>query len=459
VTTATSLVFDEVTVVDVEQGKLLPAQRVVIVGNRIQAVGSASAVPVPRDAQVVKAKGKFLIPGLWDMHVHPERESEYYYPLFLAHGVTGIRIASSGVPLDTLIQERKAVLDGTRAGPPRQLIVGPGLAEVESRPCLPDYVEGGVAQHRIICLSRADAVRVVDSLKAAGADMLKMYALGRDTYLAVAAEARRQGLPFGGHLDAYFLEGDKGLVADTPMPSALEASDSGASIIDHGHTSAEVGPACLSAWDDVATVAKCQPLAEHLRRNGTWIQPTLINLMATGGGVGNIPFNDRAKAALEREAERTSAFFANDSTWRINAPANLLSRGGGSSPSGGVLSVAQQVGLPLLAGTDVTWQRGAVLPGLGLHTELEMFVAEGLTPLEALQAATLNPAKSIHGTDSLGTVVPGKLADLVLLDADPLADITNTTTIRAVVANGRYFDRAAIDSLLVKAQAKANAQP
>ena len=90
-----------------------------------------------------------------------------------------------------------------------------------------------------------------------------------------------------------------------------------------------------------------------------------------------------------------------------------------------------------------------------LHDELRLLVAAGLTPLEALQAATLNPAKMLYTTDSLGTVAPGKLADLVLLDADPLADITNTTTIRAVVANGRYLDRVALDRLMVEVQAKA----
>jgi imidazolonepropionase-like amidohydrolase len=105
------------------------------------------------------------------------------------------------------------------------------------------------------------------------------------------------------------------------------------------------------------------------------------------------------------------------------------------------MHVVQRVGLPLLAGTDA-WQ------GYSLHVELAIAVAEGLTPLAALQAATLNPAKMLRATDSLGTVALGKLADLVLLGADPLADITNTTTIRAVVANGRYYDRAALDRLL-----------
>ena len=113
----------------------------------------------------------------------------------------------------------------------------------------------------------------------------------------------------------------------------------------------------------------------------------------------------------------------------------------------------QRLGIPVLAGTDAPSEK-ELLVGLSLHAELAIYVAEGLTPLNALQSATLNPAKLLAGTDSLGTIAPGKLADLVLLDADPLADITNITTIRAVVANGRYFDRAALDRLLVEAQGR-----
>jgi imidazolonepropionase-like amidohydrolase len=98
-------------------------------------------------------------------------------------------------------------------------------------------------------------------------------------------------------------------------------------------------------------------------------------------------------------------------------------------------------------------------PGFALHLELALSVSEGRTPLEALQAATLNPPNFFHGTDSLGAIAPGKLADLVLLDADPLVDITNTTTIRAVVANGRYYDRATLDTLVSEVQRKVKDEP
>jgi imidazolonepropionase-like amidohydrolase len=120
-----------------------------------------------------------------------------------------------------------------------------------------------------------------------------------------------------------------------------------------------------------------------------------------------------------------------------------------------VLGIAQRSDMPILAGSDHTHH----LSGFSLHAELAMLVAEGLTPVTALQAATINPAKFLRGTDSLGTIAAGKLADLVLLDANPLVDITNTTTIRAVVANGRYFDRGALNELLTEARSHGKTLP
>lgn len=120
-------VFDGVMVVDVEQGKLHPLQRVVVVGNRIHAVGNLATVSIPTRAQVVPAKHKDLTPDLWDMHTHSRRSTAIAYPLFLAYGATGIRDAASDVPLDTLILWQREVLAGSRVGPPRQLLSGPAI--------------------------------------------------------------------------------------------------------------------------------------------------------------------------------------------------------------------------------------------------------------------------------------------------------------------------------------------
>lgn len=121
-----ALVFDNVTVIDVEHGTRIPHRRVVIIGDHIRAIGIADSVPVPSGAHVVNANGKYLIPGLWDMHTHSRTATAIFYPLFLANGVTGIRDAWSEIPLDTLNRWRREILAERRVGPPRQILSGPG---------------------------------------------------------------------------------------------------------------------------------------------------------------------------------------------------------------------------------------------------------------------------------------------------------------------------------------------
>jgi predicted amidohydrolase len=426
------LAFRHVTVIDVTDGRRIPEQTVVVVGRRIQAVGPTGRVRVPKGAQVVDARGKYLIPGLWDMHVHPRRLSQLFYPLFIAYGVTGVRDAGNEVPLDTLARWKRAIAAGTRVGP-RMIVAGPALDER-----VPCTRTPGI--HICVSSSADDARGVVDSLQAAGADFIKTYGLTKPIYLAIAAEARRRGIPFGGHIHA-------------PDLSAQEASDSGASIIDHPNTSGGLDRICLTRG---RSEAQCRALAERFRQNGTWWTATMLRFAVEGVAVP--PPLLAIYSGFQRRvgtfwSGTTSPLDAGSAGETADVAHDPDARPGATNDSTGYLVLAQRVGLPILAATDV----GApvvtrMLPGLALHTELALEVAAGLTPLTALQAATLNPAKYLHATDSLGTVAPGKLADLVLLDADPLADIANTTAIRAVVADGRYFDRAALDRLTAEAR-------
>ncbi len=436
----TTLVFDGVTVVDVEQGELVSGQRVVIMGSRIAAVGSTGAIEIPRGARVVDARGKYLIPGLWNMHSHAILNLRNAvldeFPKFIATGVTGIREAAGApVPLSTLHQWRREVDAGRRVGPHMTLaspiintremgdsIMMASLPNIALRRLVPpselhsldSLSQAGIADERLdaaldsLVLAHQDRLLpLIDSLKASGADFLKMYDLSPRMYFVVAAAARRAGIAFGGHL--------------TREVAAIAASDSGATILDHMNAAGDLSQLC---WGPTADLARCRATAERFRRNGTWWVPTL----AVQSGYGSLPpiFKPRCTPA-----------------WK-NDPAHC------AADSLGLLRMAHRVGMPILAGTDIDPSHG----DSGLHRELASMVAEGLTPREALQSATLNPAKYLHATDSLGTVAPDKRADLVLLDANPLADITNTTTIRAVVANGRYFNRATLDSLLAEGPAK-----
>jgi hypothetical protein len=265
--------------------------------------------------------------------------------------------------------------------------------------------------------------------------MLKTGIFSRDMYFAFAAEARRRGLPFGGHLETV----------------------SGARIIDHVNFAGGLDQLCLGPE---ASVALCRPVAERWRQNGTWWVPTLsVRLLFT---YQNSPLNPGAAArAVSARLAKISGQFWTDSAPQGNWLRDVVRPG--STDSLRFLSIMQRVGLPILAGTDAMEKndRGIrkMLPGYSLQAELGIYVAEGLTPLDALQTATLNPAKMLRGTDSLGTVTAGKLADLVLLDANPLADITNITMIRAVVANGRYYDRAALDQLVDEGRAEVGRKP
>jgi hypothetical protein len=297
--------------------------------------------------------------------------------------------------------------------------------------------------------------------------MLKAHSVPRAVYFAIAAEARRRGIPFGGHLAETF--------RDSLGVTPFEAADSGVSVIDHAQFRFR------SCFGDSASVARCQPLAAHLRRHGTWVVPTwTVSFIRETRATIRVGKKGTPAVRIGQLFDtRMSEFWAGTPLaanwlheWATFEPvpagvridldtmnsAKLRDwRGGGDADSlnepylertdgVGVMQIAQQVGMPLLAGTDTPW-------GFALHVELAIYAAEGLTPLAALQSATLNPAKLLHGTDSLGTVAQGKLADLVLLDANPLADITNTTQISAVVANGRYFDRAALDGLATQVKA------
>ena len=373
-TVSRSLVFDQVTVVDVEHGKLVPNQRVVIAGNRIRAVGSARAVKLPKKAQVVDASGKYLMPGLWDMHVSPSRATRIYYPLLLAYGVTGIRNAGAPVPVDTLRLWQREILAGTRVGPPRQ-ILAPRVYEWEDRkgPCYRRDVSGIApdSMYIYVCAEGATtAPHLIDSLKKAGVDMILAHQPSAETYFALLAQARRVGIPFSGLPFSY--------------ENILPESDSGVRIIDEFRGNDLISEC---AEPSTASVERCQRVANRLRQNGTWI------------AMGHV-----------------------------------------ARP----LQISERVDLPILAYSEARGDGFVYRPGAPFHKKLAHFVEWGMTPAAALRTATLNPAKFLHGTDSLGTIAKGKLADLVLLDADPLADIANTTKIRAVVANGHYFDRAAL---------------
>ena len=436
-----------VTVIDVTNGRTRPDQTLVVIGRRIAQVGPSGTISVPSSARIIDARGKFVIPGLWDMHVHLFRHSskesvdvhERYFPLFLANGVTGVRDMWTTIEdFQTVRRWRRDEAAGTLLGP---RVMGSSTVVDGVPPFWPNS---------IVVTTAAEARRVVDSLVRGGAEFIKVYnSLPRDAYFAIVDESKRLGVPFAGHLPLSI--------------RAAEASDAGQKSIEHLGFMDD----CSTARDRIVelrqdtTLARpeggipalflqtysdslCAALFRRFVKNGTWQVPTLSVPAQSTLAVDTLMLDPRLRYATDEE--RTAWAAQAQATSRGTTPRQAEVRRRRFQKSLDIVAGMQRAGVPLLAGTDVgnPW----LVAGFSLHDQLALFVKAGMPPLAALQTATINPARYFGALDSLGTIAAGKIADLVLLDGNPLNDIRNTRRIRAVVANGRLLHRAALDSLL-----------
>jgi len=446
------LILTHVTVIDVARGQAQPDRTVVILGGYITEIGESLKIAVPTDSQVVDATGKFLIPGLWDAHYHLAHEfsanwaREVSLPLLVANGITGVR--DMGGDFELIKALRKEIAAGTLPGP-RIIAAGPQLT--------------GTSENSVqfAASNNAEAARrSVISLKQAGVDFIKVQSLvPRDAYFAIADETKQQGISFVGHIPE--------------LVSAVEASDAGQRSVEHSMgiwqscstAEPELRKSMTEAMKDYKTAPgyifarvefglpprgtldtfsdeKASHLFERFARNGTWQVPTLVEeqsfaLLVSGGlmdqrGMGFIPPAMQKPWDLPNILTPLSAEDRQDLVKIVPMMLDVVGR-------------MHRAGVRILAGSDAPW---LVVPGFSLHDELVLFVKAGLTPAEALRAATLDSAQFLWLQNLLGTVQIGKLADLVLLDANPLEDIRNTQKISAVFLQGRYFNRKALEGLL-----------
>jgi hypothetical protein len=446
------LAFTHVTVIDMTGAPPKPDMTIVITGNHIGALGRRARVRIPRGAQVIDAAGKFLIPGLWDMHVH-FTEIERSFPLFVANGVTGVR--NMGGDLDELLRWRAAVASAKLLGP-RIVTCGPIVDGPQPAAHGPTIVAGTPAEGR----------RTVDMLKRQGADCVKIYdRLPRDASFAIIDEARKQGLPVVGHV---------------PLAvTSVEASDAGQRSIEHlgsifetastletelfkeesssepttspsefPRRLAERGKRMLDTYDE----HKANQMFAHFVKNETWQVPTLEFKWAQSFFDDIIRNGDpRLKYIPQSEQQWWSPqknFFA-----RYRTPDYIVYRRRLFQKELELVGAMRRAGVPFMTGTDLG---GAyVFAGFSLHHELELLVQAGFTPMEALQAAILNPARFLGELVSQGTIERGKIANLVLLEANPLEDIRNTRRINAVIINGKYLSKTALQKMLAEAEASA----
>ena len=453
VTKSVTAIID-VTILDATQQTT--NSTVLISNKRIQAVGAD--LDVPADATVIDGTGKFLIPGLWDAHVHlsyyPDLGIETAYPLYIANGITSVRDTGG---LTAIVLPMRDAAEKNSAIAPRVHVAGPLVdgaqrvyAGLNSRPNL----SVGVTNPE-------EARAQIDTLYTAGVDLIKLYEMNTpETFTAATKRANELGLPITAH-----------------VPLSMDAVAAAESGIDGMEHLRNLELSCAANYQTLLR-ERAQILSDNLNEDGGTLRSSLHALQRYAAIQAQD--TDRCNeviAALEREKvfqtptlsvntfisaplsaqprwRETFKYLPTDVQEQWNAGGTRMEASMKSRPANTTFSdwsfamvkKLQDGGVKIMAGTDNPI--AFLTPGFALHEELALLVEAGLTPMQALTAATLHPAQFMRLDDEMGTVEAGKLADLVLLDADPRNDITNTQSINTVVKDGRVFDRIALDELL-----------
>lgn len=436
-------VITNVNVIDVRNGNVLADQTVVLNKNRIYSIEPGKSAKYPRNANSINARGYFLIPGLWDMHVHlvfgdwfPDA-ADITLPLLLANGVTGVRDMGSELQE---VQNLRNEIEGGRMLGPRIYTAGPMLDG--PKPRFPSSVAVATPE---------DGRKAVDDLRDRGADFIKLQSLiPREAVFAIADEAQKQQIAFEGH------------VPDSVRAS--EMAERGMKSFEHligifEGSSRNEDDFLKGGKGDGQFLASYEPeraaaLAVLLAKNQVWQCPTLV--WERGGNLldaTDLAKDTRAKYVPASWKTKTWKRFTDEIT-RGYATDDLATRKRFVEKELEVVGLLHKAGVPFLAGTD-TPPGVYIFPGFSLHEELQRFVAAGFTPLEALQTATWNPARFWGIEEQFGTVEKGKTADLVLLGANPLQDIANTQKIAAVFFNGQLYSGKDLDRILAGVEAAA----
>lgn len=447
------IAITHVTIIQVESGVAIPNQTVLISEGKIVVAGNPANTEIPKYAMRISGRGKFLIPGLWDMHVHTAGISarpewgKQLLPVFLAYGITGVR--DMGGDLRVLKEWRRSA----------RTIPGPEL--VVAGPFLDASAQGFSSPNEVLALETTDQARVaVQKVKADGANFIKIGSgLSRDVFFAIADETRKANIAFMGHVpDAVTVE---------------EASQAGMSSMEHlfgvplecSSRSAEL----RQRLKDAKNRAERAQIAAEVEATFSEEAATQLFTRLAARGTYQVPTLvwTRNSSTLDRaDANDPGLRFVPETLRKDWTPANadkLVSSEGRAYYQRKlrndlkVVGLMQKAGVPLLAGSDAL--DPFVFPGDSLHTELELLVSAGLTPAQALQTATSNAARFLDRERTAGEVKSGRVADLVLLEADPLKDIRNTRKISAVFAKGKYFSRADLDKLLLDAAVGFGAPP
>ena len=454
---ATPLAITNVTVIDATGAGAQADMTVIIVGDRITGIDKANCIIVPKGARVLDGRGKYLIPGLWDMHVHIR--DERFLELFTAYGVTGVRhMFTPPLTSTSSIKKLQAEIDAGKRSGPRIIAAFHAI----------DGAKPVAAGDKISVKNAKDAQDAVRKLKADGEDFIKVYSnLSREAYFAILDEANRgpRKLAVAGHVPH--------------AVSAAEASDRGQKSIEHAYsvllgcstkeeqlrkdllglvaggrldkvdaaTAWRIHVQAIQSYDD----RKATALFEKFAKNGTWQVPTLTVRRAWSSLHDPTFTNDERKKNLPNGIGLLWTHTVDKGVVKLplmGVELNMVDIQNQKILFRAYLKLVKSMHdakVKLLAGTDTPIPY--CFPGSGVHDELELLVEAGMTPLEAIQTATRNPAEYLERLKDLGTIEKDKIADLVLLETDPLKDIRNMRKIAAVVVRGTYLSRESLDKL------------
>ncbi len=448
------LAIRSATIIDVKTGKLLNNKIILVTKDRISAVLDEEQHPLFTATKKIDAKGKFVIPGLWDMHMHFGggdtliEENKNLLALYLANGITSIRDCAADIS-PSVLQWRNQINEGKLSGP----------TIYTSGPKLEGYKSIWIGDLEID--NSKELEQALDSLQKLKVDFIKITdnTMKPGLYLESLKQARKRGWAISGHIPAAL--------------NLTEVSDAGLSAVEHityllraGSTQEDViskkigaGSMSAKAYNQLLLknfdTARAITIYKHLAKNKTAVVPTLSISFATA-------YLDNTDHSKDPELAYIGQGLKNTYNWRIERAAKddaeaIAYRHELIERAAGLLPILQRSGITILAGTDAGYLNSFDYPGFGLHRELALMVKYGLTPLQALQASIINGPVFLGKLNDYGSIATGKKADILILDRNPLLDITATQRIFALITKGKLYDRTLLDNLLVEIKKKVAA--
>ena len=443
---AVDVALTQATIIDVAAGTRAKGQSVLLKGDTIVAVVSDTELKknyAPR--KTIKLPGKYLMPGLWDTHVHFGggealiEENKQLLPLYLAHGITAVRDCAGDLS-DTVLSWRQQIASGKMAGP---TIFASGQKLEGVKPLWKGTIEVGTP---------ADVTKALDQLQAQKVDFVKITenTMTPEIYLEALRQAKERGMRTSGHLPgqmplARAFDAGLGTVehlsyllrATTPREAELAAQVAAGKL-----TGREVNRLSIESYDEATARAAFRRMAAR----GTAVVPTLsVSRITT--------YLDQEDHSHDSYLQYIGKGLRETYDWRVkraaqDSPEAIALRHAVYEKSAALLPMLAQEGVSIIAGTDAGFLNSFDYPGQALHDEIALYVKHGLTPHQALQSAVVNGPRFLGKQDRYGSIGAGKAADLLVLDADPLADIGATRKIRMVVSRGEVHDRARLDKML-----------